>query len=182
MEIIMNCTIQQAPTSPTASSSLPVAGTNIPNRFFISTSGRHQHPQPLLHLYQRQAPTSPTASSSLPEAGTLPGQQRSQSATASKHRSGAGCAGLNVHACAGGPFALPGPATVADGSSAALHPRRVARRPRDRQSEARVARPVARPSPEARPVVRPAARPSLCHARPAGIPFVGPLPVITPTL
>eukprot|EP00955_Chlamydomonas_euryale_P056156 356334-Chlamydomonas_euryale.AAC.3 len=52
---------------------------------------------------------------------------------------------------------LPGPATVADGSGAALHPRQVARRSRApcRRSEARVARPVTRPSPEARPVMRP---------------------------
>eukprot|EP00955_Chlamydomonas_euryale_P091780 364647-Chlamydomonas_euryale.AAC.6 len=54
---------------------------------------------------------------------------------------------------------LPGPAAVADGSGAALHPRRVARRSRAPRwrSEARVARAVTRPSPEARPVVRAAA-------------------------
>eukprot|EP00955_Chlamydomonas_euryale_P096966 365043-Chlamydomonas_euryale.AAC.23 len=53
--------------------------------------------------------------------------------------------------------APPGPATVADGSGAALPPKPVARRSRAPcwRSEARVARPVARPSPEARPVVRP---------------------------
>mmetsp|Transcript_30081 Transcript_30081/g.89199 ORF Transcript_30081/g.89199 Transcript_30081/m.89199 type:complete len:215 (-) Transcript_30081:9-653(-) len=53
-------------------------------------------------------------------------------------------------------LALPCPATVADGSGAALHPRRVARRSRApcRRSEARVARPIAHALPDTRPVVR----------------------------